>query len=235
VFGKKKQADKSTEPKKKKEERTRFLDHQEADDDRYMNSAVAKHNWQVAWRLTMGMLAISFSFNGYYMMQPKYIPYTIEVDKIGHVISVGAADKGNPIDSKRVLRRQVIEFIENSRTVIGDNLAQKRIMNWVYARVPGNSKAKTYLDEFYRDRKPFTMAKTETISVDQVNPLPLASDKTWQVEWIETRRNLAGEVVSKESWKAVLTYEISPLDSKEGIDSNPLGFFVPSFSWSKQI
>jgi len=234
VFGRKKRLEQNAKPKTKGE-RTPFIDHKETDDDRYMNLAVEKHNWQVAWRLTFGLLAISFTFNGYYMMQPKYVPYTIEVDKIGHIIAVGPADNGNPIDTKRVLRRQVVEFIENSRMVVGDNLAQKRIMNWVYARVPSRSKAKVFLDEFYRDRKPFTLAQTETISVDQVNPLPLGSDKTWQIEWVETRRNLAGEVISKENWKAILTYEISPLDTKEGIDANPLGFFVPSFSWSKQL
>lgn len=234
MFRRKRQVENGAEPKMKGD-RTPFIDHRVADDDRYMNLAVEKYNWQIAWRLTFGLLAISFAFNGYYMMQPKYVPYTIEVDKIGHVISVGPADRGNPIDTKRVLRRQVIEFIENSRTVVGDNLAQKRIMNWVYARVPSNSKSKTELDEFYRERKPFTTAKTETYSAEVTNALPLGSDRTWQVEWTETRRNLVGEIVTQERWKALLTYEISPLDTKEGIDANPLGFFVPSFSWSKQI
>jgi type IV secretion system protein VirB5 len=232
MFRSKKQPQKERESKL---EHTPFIDHREADNDRYMNLAVEKHNWQVAWRLTFALLAISFTFNGYYMMYPKFVPYTIEVDKIGHVISIGATDRGNPIDIKRVLRRQIIEFIENSRTVVGDNLAQKRIMNWVYARIPGNSKAKVYLDEFYRDRKPFTMAQTETISIEQVNPLPLGSGNTWQVEWVETRRDLAGKIITRENWKAIVTYDIQALNTKEGIDANPIGFFIPSFSWSKQI
>jgi type IV secretion system protein VirB5 len=221
--------------KSRKGDHTPFIDHREADDDRYMNLAVGKHNWQVAWRLTFGLLVISFAFNGYYMMWPKYVPYTIEVDKIGHVIAIGPTDKGNPIDIKRVLRRQVIEFIENSRTIIGDNLAQKRIINWVYARIPSNSQAKTYLDEFYRERKPFMTAQAETCSVEVTNVLLLGSDKTWQVEWAETRRNLSGEIITRERWKALLIYEISPLNTQEGIDINPLGFFVSSLNWSKQI
>jgi type IV secretory pathway TrbF-like protein len=212
-----------------------FLDHQKTDDDRYMNLAVEKHNWQIAWRLTFGLLVISFAFNGYYMTLPKFVPYTIAVDKIGHVISVGAADTKTQIDVRRVLRRQIIEFIENARTVVGDNRAQKHIMRWVYARIPNNSKAKVSLDEFYFERKPFITAQTETYSAEVPNALPLGSDKTWQVEWTETRRNLAGDIINRERWKAVLTYEISPLDTEEGIDSNPLGFFVSSFSWSKQI
>jgi type IV secretion system protein VirB5 len=234
MFKRKKQEDEDTKLEKKAGP-VPFVDHREVNDDRYMNLAVEKHNWQVACRLIFGLLLISFTFNGYYMMQPKYIPYTVEIDKIGHVIAVGPADRSNPIDTKRVLRRQVIEFVENSRTVVGDNLAQKRIMNWVYARVPGNSKAKAQLDEFYRGRKPFITAQTETYSVEVTHALPLGSDNTWQVEWIESRRNLAGEIVTQERWKALLTYEVSPIDTKEGIDANPLGFFVPSFSWSKQI
>lgn len=211
-----------------------YIEHKERQDDRYMNLAVDKHNWQTAWRITAGLLVISMGFNGYYMLQSKFIPVPIAVDEIGHMVVVGPVDKANPIDNKRVLRAEVIEWVENARIVVGDQLAQKRIMNRVYARVPSAGNAKMSLDEFYRARKPFSTAATETAAAEVTLALP-TTPNTWQVEWTETWRNLAGEITRRERWKAVLTFEVSPLDTEEGIRANPAGFFVTAFTWSKQI
>lgn len=211
-----------------------YIQHKETQDDRYMNQAVDKHNWQTAFRITAGLLAISMGFNGYYMLQSKFIPVPIAMDKIGHLVVVGPADKANPIDNQRVLRAEVIQWLEDARIIVGDQLAQKRFMNRVYARVPSTGKAKTALDEYYRDRKPFSTAATDTAAAEVTLALPTTAN-TWQIEWTETWRNLAGEITRRERWKAVVTFEVNPLDTEEGIRANPAGFFVTSFTWSKQI
>ena len=212
-----------------------YIEHKQTQDDRYLNLAVAKHNWQTAWRITAGLLAISMGFNGFYMLQSKFIPVPIAIDQIGHLVVIGPTNKANPIDNKRVLRAEVIQWIEASRIIVGDQLAQKHFMRSVYARVPSTGKAKAALDEYYNDqRKPFTTAATATVSAEVTLAMP-TTDNTWQVEWTETWRNLAGDIIRRERWKAVLTFEINPLDTEEGIRANPAGFFVTSFTWSKQI
>lgn len=211
-----------------------YIEHNERQDDRYMNLAVDKYNWQVAFRITAGLLAISMGFNGYYMTQSKFIPVPIAMDEIGHMVVVGPADKARPIDSKRVLRTEAIEWIESARIIVGDQLAQKKFMNRVYARVPATGKARGALDEFYRERRPFSTAATETTAAEVTLALPTSPD-TWQIEWTETWRNHAGDVTRRERWKAVMTIEVSPLDTEDGIRANPAGFFVTAFNWSKQI
>lgn len=235
MFRKKKSSGDEAKPRKKGgSNENPYIRHKELQDDRYMNLSVDKHNWQTAFRITAGILAISMGFNGYYMLQSKFIPVPIAMDQIGHLVVVGPADKANPIDNKRVLRAEVIQWVEDARIIVGDQLAQKRFMNRVYARVPSTGQAKSALDEYYRDRKPFSTAATETVAADVTLALP-TSGNTWQIEWTETWRNLAGEITRRERWKAVITFEVNPLDTEEGIRANPAGFFVTSFTWSKQI
>lgn len=223
-----------TETKKKGSSGNPYAEHREFQDDRYMNFAVSIHNWQVAFRIVAALLVVSMAFNGYYMMQSKFIPVPIAVDKIGNMVVVGPADKVNPVDSKRVLQGEMIHWIENVRTIMGDLQGQKRFVSEAYARVPSTGSAKTALDEFFKDRKPFARAASETVWVDVKN-VNVISANTWQVEWEETTRNLNGALVRQERWKAVVTFEVSPLGTLEGIRANPAGFFITSFNWSKQI
>ena len=43
---------------KKQSPENPYLENRDRDDDRYMNLAIDKHNWQVAWRLTFGALIV---------------------------------------------------------------------------------------------------------------------------------------------------------------------------------
>lgn len=212
-----------------------YLANRRDTDDRYMNLSVSRQNWIRAFQIVAGLLALSISFNGYYMTQSKFIPYIVEVDKIGHVVSVGLADKSNPVDQKRILRSTIIGWIENSRTIISDRLALKRNFEKVYANVTSTGKAKKQLDLYYKERQPFEVATKLTVTAEVTLALPTAGN-TWQIEWSETTRNQAGEVIGlPERWKAQVTYDFVFLSTEEAIRANPTGIFITDYSWSKQI
>lgn len=212
-----------------------YLGNREESDDRNRNDAVDKHNWQTAWRLTMGLLVMSMSFNGYYMMQSKFVPYVFAVDKFGTIVQVGAVDRATSLDPKRITRGEIKTWIENTRSVYGDNQAEKRIVNAAYARVSSQGKAKRELDDYFRDRNVFDMAKNgQGVSIEIHVVLPVGKN-SYQVEWTETTRNAEGAVTAVQSWKGMFTYEITPLDTEDGIARNSVGFFITDFSWSKTI
>lgn len=203
-------------------------------DDRYMNLAVALHNARVEKRIQYALLAMSMAFNGYYMLSSKYVPFIVAVDKLGYQISVGPADRLNAVDSKRVIREQMIDWVEYSRLIIGDQAAGKRFQRWVYARVQEGSAAKKALDRFYDERKPFQTAADHTVDTHVTLCLPV-SDNTFQMEWTETLHAPNGDEIGKERWKGVFTYKIVPLDTAAGIAVNGPGFFITDFSWSKVL
>lgn len=213
---------------------TPFLRQGGKQDDRYMNLSIEKHNWQVAWQITVAILAVSMAFNGYYMISSKFVPYVVAVDKLGNIISVGVANRANPIDNKRVLREQMINWVEYARLIVGDQAAQKRFMGWVYARVQDNSAAKHALDRFIRERKPFTTAADHTIEAHVTLALPV-SDHTYQVEWTETLHAPNGDPIGEERWKGIFTYRTAPLYTDEAIRANGAGFFITHFTWSKVV
>lgn len=226
-------ASEKTKAAKGKSAENPYIAHARDQDDRYMNLAKAKHNWQVAFCMQSALLAISIGFNGYALLKPKFQPFVVLQDQIGHVVAVGAVDQSHPIDSRRIIRGQTIEWVENARAIIGDLKAAKKNTEWVYARVAANSAAKTKLDEFYRQREPYKTAATSTATAVVTLALP-SGGNTWDVEWTEEWRNLQGEKLRTERWKVKLTFSLSVQDTEEGIRRNPAGYFVTDFSWSKQ-
>lgn len=199
-----------------------------------MNLSIATRNWQLAWQITAAILAVSVAFNGYYMTASKFIPYVVAVDKLGTVISVGPADQAHPIDNVRVVREQMIRWVEYARLIVADAEAQKRFMNWVYARVQSESAAKRALDRFVHQRKPFATAAQHTVNAHVTLALPI-SRHSYQVEWTETWRAPNSDVIRTERWKGLFTYRTAPLYTDQAIRANGAGFFITQFSWSKVL
>lgn len=209
-----------------------YIANKEESDNEKKNLKVDKHNWQVVVRILCGLLALSMLANAYCMLQPKFIPYVVAVDELGHRIAVGPASEARPADIRRLSRAEVREWIENTRIVIGDKAGQKAFIRRAYARIGENTAAKKQLDAFYREPSVFERATQMSVTAKVKLTLP-TSENTWQVEWDEEIRGLNGDILAVERWKAVITTEIRPQQSSEAIDVNPMGFFITSFNWSK--
>lgn len=204
----------------------------ENNNDRYMNLAIDKRNWQIAWRITVGLLAISLAFNGKYLLDSKYVPYLIVADKLGHIISVGPADRAHPIDVKRIVRSEMIEWVESTRRVVSDQSAQKDYLRKSYARVEEGSKAKKSLDIFLADTKPFEMAAINTKEAEVKYALP-RGDNSFEVEWTETLIAPNGDKLPASRWKGVFTYKVVVPESEAAIRANGAGFYITDYQWSK--
>lgn len=233
MFFKKKQLPTSgKEPSKAMDKLPHNLDPQPHNDDRYLNQSVSIHNWQVMARLLVALLAMSMFFNGYYMMQSKFIPVPIEVDKLGQAVVLGPVTEMKPIDTERVIRTEIADFIDYSRSVTGDYILQKKRLRWLGARVPNDSSTRRIIEELHKKRDPYETAKGMTINAEHITVLR-QTEKTYQAEWEEVSRKLSGEVVSVEHWKALLSYELKPQSKLEDININPFGFYATELSWSK--
>jgi len=200
--------------------------------DRYMNLAIDKRNWQIAFRITVGLLVISMAFNGKYMLDSKYVPYLVVVDKLGHVVSVGPADRAHPMDIKRVVRSEMIEWVENTRRVVSDQSAQKDYLRKSYARVEESSKAKKSLDTFVAETKPFESAAINTKEAEVKYALP-RGENSFEVEWSETLIAPNGDRLPSTRWKGVFTYKVVVPETELSIRANGAGFYITDFQWSK--
>ena len=202
-------------------------------DERYGNLITRAKNWRMAAFLalliamleTCGLIALS--------MKAKTVPYVVAVDSLGRVLASGPADQASQADD-RLKRAALFQWVSDLRSVTTDGVAQRKAIDRVYAMIANGSPAQVEIGEFFRSAPPHQRAQTKTVDVD-VKAVFAASDRTYQVEWTETNRGLAGQVESEERWKGSFTIAVNPPNDERLIRINPLGIYVTNVSWSRVL
>lgn len=201
--------------------------------ERYGTYIARARNWRIMAILS-GLIAI-MAVGGlvYTSAQNRFIPYIVEVDKLGAASAVGFADRAAPID-QRIIKAYLMRFIEDTRLVSSDAMAQKAAVNRVYSMIAQGTSGLIKLNEYYKDASPFKRAENETVSVEIISVLPI-TDQTWQCEWSETTRNLQGQVKAKDRWKASVSLAFNPPNDEKQILLNPLGIYAIDINWAQQL
>jgi type IV secretion system protein VirB5 len=172
--------------------------------------------------------------------QSKFIPYVVEVDKLGQAVAVGPAQRAGAFD-QRAVRAAVTSFIENARLVSPDVALQRRAVFRVYAMLSANDAATARMNEWLSgsdDSSPFKRASKETVSIEITSVLPQTPD-TWQVDWIEAVRDRQGIAkgvpLRMRALVTVYTVAATAQTTEEQMRDNPFGIYVRDFSWSRQL
>jgi type IV secretion system protein VirB5 len=171
--------------------------------------------------------------------QSKFVPYVVEVDKLGQAAAVSEAQRAAPADP-RVVHAAVASFVSDARLVSPDVALQRKAVFRVYSMLAPNDPATGKMNEWLNgseDSSPFKRAAKEIVSIEILSVLPQTPD-TWQVDWMETVRDRQG--VAKglpyrmRALVTVFVVHATPRTSEEEIRNNPLGIHVRDYSWSKQ-
>lgn len=206
--------------------------------DHMQGMAASRQMWQI-----MGILSLLVAMGGIAGMihigsQSKFIPYVIEVDKLGQQMAITPADRASPVDP-RVIRASIAAFIANARTVTPDTALQRKAVFDIYALLNQNDPATQKMNDWLNgseDASPFKRAETEMVSVEVGTVLP-QTQETWQVDWVETTRDRHGIVQGTPvNMRAVVTVYVvppSPNITEDQMHKNPLGIYVRDFSWSR--
>ena len=207
----------------------------------HMRAVAASRNmWQLLAILALMIALAAVGGVIHVGSQSKFIPYVVQVDKLGEAVAVSRADTANPTDS-RVIHASVASFIADLRMVTPDVALQRRAVFRAYALLSPNDPATAKTNEWLngsKERNPFKRAATETVSVEIISVIP-QSLETWQVDWIENVFDRKGQAALEPfRMRALLTiYTVEPTTSttEEQIRNNPLGIYVRDFSWSKLL
>ncbi len=195
--------------------------------------------WQI-----FGILSLLIALGGiggmiYIGSQSKFIPYVIEVDKLGQTMAVAPVDKASKVDP-RIIRAVLAAFIADARTVTPDMALQRKAVFSVYALLNPNDPATQKMNDWLNgtaDSSPFKRAETEMVAIDIGTVLP-QTPETWQVDWLETIRDRQGLVKGQPThMRALVTvYIVEPTatTTEDKLHKNPIGLYVRDFSWSKQ-
>lgn len=201
--------------------------------DRFGDQEAAKSQWRVVAICCLMIAAIATVGMAYTASQNHYIPYIVQVDKLGYALPAGFAQEAARADP-RIVRAELARWIVDTRSVYVDAAAERAVLKEAYARISRNGAAFQTLNEFFRANSPFDRAEKETVTVEVHTVLPVGGT-TWRAEWTETTRGRNGEEQKKEEWQASLTTRVDPPTDGTTILENPLGIYITEFSWQKRL
>ena len=200
----------------------------------------SRQTWQVIGILSLLIALAAVGGIIHIGSQSRFVPYVIEVDKLGQAVAVAPAQQAAPADS-RVIHASVASFIADARLVTPDVALQRNAVFRVYSMLAPNDPATAKMNEWLNgneDASPFKRAAKETVSIEVTSVLPQTKE-TWQVDWVETMRDRQGVVKGQPyRMRALVTVYMvvpTPQTTEEQIRRNPLGVYVRDFSWSKQL
>src|SRR6266436_1390083 len=143
-----------------------------------------QHVWQLVAIASLLIALASVSGVVYIGSQSKFVPYVIEVDKLGDVVAAGPAQLAGRADP-RVVRASLAAFISSARLVTPDQDLERRAVFGVYGMLKTKDPATQKMNEYWNggeDTSPFKRAAKITVNTDISTVLPITAN-TWEVDW----------------------------------------------------
>ena len=202
-------------------------------DERYGSLITRERQWRIM--ALVSAIAALFAIGGLVVLstRSRIVPFVVAMDSLGRPMAMGPAEQTSSADD-RVKRAALYTWIQDIRLVTTDGTAQRKSIDRVYAFVASGSQAQAFVSEFYRGDPPQNRAQTGTVTADVQSILP-TSDRTFEVEWIETTRDSFGAITQRSRWKSALTIAINSPTDESSARVNPLGIYVAHASWNKLL
>ena len=202
-------------------------------DERYGEFITRARNWRTVAMISAFAALLATGGMVWLSAKSHVVPFVVLIDSLGRPVASGLAEQTSVGDDR--LRRAVIQdWLEGLRMVTTDGIVQRRAIDGVYAHIASGTNAQAFISEFYRNDPPFKRAQTGTVSVEVKSVLP-TSDRSFEVDWIETSRDLYGNVNSTDHWKGSFTVALNPPTEERQARINPLGLYVTAASWAKVL
>jgi type IV secretion system protein VirB5 len=199
-------------------------------DERMGSARVQARSWRYAF---FGSLGLSAALTGGIIWQNArgtIVPWVVEVDRLGEARVVAPAEAGfTPNDPQ--IAFHLARFIENVRALPDDPIVVRE--NWLRAYDFASDRGALALNEYARANDPFAVIGREQVAVD-VTSVIRASPRSFRVAWIE-RHYRDGALAETSRWTAILGITVQPPGNPDALTRNPLGIFVTSINWSKEL
>jgi len=199
-------------------------------DERIGSARVQARSWRYAFFGALGLSALLTGGLLWQNARGTIVPWVVEVDKLGEARSVAPAEAGfAPTDPQ--IAFHLARFIEHVRALPDDPIVVRQ--NWLRAYDFASDRGAQALNEHARINDPFAAIGRVQVAVD-VTSVIRASPSSFRVAWIE-RRYQDGALAETSRWTAILGVTVQPPRDPDALRSNPLGVFVTSINWSKEL
>lgn len=199
-------------------------------DERIGSARVQARNWR---RMAFGCLGLASALSGgliWKSLQSRVVPYIVEVDRLGEPRAVAPAQAGyRPTDPQ--IAWFLSRFISDIRSVSLDPVLMRQ--DWLSAYDFATRRGAVFLGDYARTADPFGQIGERTVSV-QVTSIVRASDRSFQVKWIETAYAQGAEAGTAH-WTAILSVVLARPSNADMLRRNPLGLYVDAIDWSREL
>ena len=203
-------------------------------DERYGDLISRARNWRAAFFVAAAVAFLAVGGMIVIAKQARIVPYVVAVDSLGRTVASGPAEQATLADD-RLKRAALNSWIADWRLVSMDGITQRKSIDRTYSMIASGTPAQVAVSEYYRKDPPNERAAKQTVDVEVKAIFP-SSEKTYEVEWVETTRSLAGTVVGDpQRWKGSFTLVVNPPNDEALARVNPLGIFITSASWSRVL
>ena len=197
--------------------------------------ARGKRNWQLIAYALAGLLALVTLADLRLAASSRVVPYIVQVDRLGQVLTVGPAEDLKQPD-QRLVASELARFIRAIRTVLPAAAAagQAEMLRRGYASVA--SEAAAFLNDYFANpvNDPRVLGLRLTRQVDVTGVLRVPHSDVWRLQWTETERSTQpGGLTRTAAWEGYLTVRLVPPRTVESVQDNPLGLAVTSVNWTQ--
>ena len=199
-------------------------------DERIGSARVQARNWRLA---ALGLISLALVLATALVVavaRSGIIPYVVEVDRLGEIRAVGpAVEPYRPTDAQ--IAHFLARFVENVRSLSIDPVVVRA--NWLRAYDYVTDRGAQILNDYAREADPFGKIGARTATVEVISVVR-ASGESFEIRWKEsTYEN--GAVAKVERFTGVATVILKPPTTPDILRKNPLGLFVQSINWSRDL
>lgn len=196
----------------------------------------SRHIWQAVSLLCLTIAIGAVGGLIYFATQSRFIPYVVEVNKLGQSATIKVADKAAPLEPG-VVKATLAAFITDTRSISFDRMAHNNAIWRVYSHLQSSEPATTKITKYMTDplTSPVKRAAELSVGVEIASVLQQTRD-TWEANWTEKVWDRKGVLLEEYRMRGLLTiYVVSPTSAttEAEIWKNPLGIFVRDFTWAK--
>lgn len=202
-------------------------------DERYGDLITRARNWRTLAIICAVTTLVATGGLMWLSAHSRIVPFVVLVDNLGRPLASGIAEQAT-VNDDRLKRASILAWVGDFRLVTSDGMAQRKAIDHVYAQIASGSQAQAFVSDFYRAIPPFKRAQIETVSIDVNSVLP-TSDRTFEVDWVETTRDLYGAVKGTDRWKGSFSIALNPPTDERLARINPLGVYVTNVSLAKVL
>ena len=205
--------------------------------DLRLGSSVSQaKNWRFAFIMTAALLLLTLLTVFTLVKQQKVIPVIVGVDKVtGEPSIIGSAQERKYQPGPLEVKYFLSQFVRYVRSVPLDQIVIRQ--NWLHAYAYLRKEAAGLLNEMTQKdaNSPLNKIGKVLVTVEPLSVVQIPETNSYQMRWKETSYTNHGTKLEEYTMLATFTIEIEPPKDEQTLQANPLGLFIRSFQWNREL